>query len=136
MQWDEGLSIGIELIDNQHREWIKRLNDVSTAVESGRGVSRIAETLDFLFGYTRFHFGTEERCMIEHEYPAIDLHRAAHLELTNTLKNLEKDFEEDGATPSLATAVNTLLANWLVRHIREVDGQFGAFLRERGITIS
>jgi hemerythrin len=136
MQWDETLSIGIELIDNQHKEWIQRLNDLSAAIQSGRGATRIAESLDFLARYTELHFGTEERCMIDYKYPELDAHRSKHQELTHTLKNLEEDFDEEGATQSLATAINTFLGNWLVRHIREVDLRFGAFLKERGITIS
>jgi hemerythrin len=135
MQWDESLSLGVELIDNQHKEWIKRLNDVSAAIRPGHGASQIAPALDFLIGYTEFHFATEERCMAEHTYPELDIHKGKHEELRGTLKNLEQDFEEDGATPALATAVDTFLTNWLVRHIREVDLRFGAFLKERGIAI-
>ncbi len=136
MQWDESLSVGVELIDSQHKEWINRLNDVAAAIQSGHGASRIAATLDFLVGYTEFHFSTEERCMTEHQYPELDAHKVKHQELTGTLKNLEQDFEEDGATQALATAVNTFLTNWLVKHIREVDLRFGAFLKERGIALA
>ena len=136
MEWDESLSVGVELIDSQHKEWIKRLNDVSAAIQSGRGASRIAATLDFLVEYTQFHFGTEERFMTDHEYAELDAHKAKHQELTDTIKNLEQDFEEDGATQALATAINTFLTNWLVKHIREVDLRFGAFLKERGIALA
>jgi hemerythrin len=135
MQWDQTLSIGIDLIDSQHKEWIKRLNDVSAAVQAGLGAGRIAEALDFLAEYTQFHFGTEERCMTDHQYPELEAHKSKHQELSDTLKDLERDFDEEGATASLATAINTLLTNWLIRHIREVDLRFGTFLKERGITI-
>jgi hemerythrin len=108
----------------------------SHTAQSGQGVSRIAATLDFLVEYTLFHFGTEEQSMTDHKYPELDAHKAKHQELTSTLKNLEQDFEEDGATQALATAVNTFMTNWLVQHIREVDLRFGAFLEERGITLA
>ena len=136
MQWDESLSVGVELIDSQHKEWIKRLNDVSAAIQFGHGASRIAPILDFLVEYTQFHFGTEERCMTDHQYPELEVHKGKHQELLGTLKNLEQDFEEDGATQALATAINTFLTNWLVKHIQEVDQRFGAFLKGRGITVN
>jgi hemerythrin len=136
MQWDESLSVGIEPIDKQHREWIERLNSVAAAIQAGQGPGRIAETLDFLVGYTQFHFETEQRYMTDHGYPELETHKSKHQELTDTLKDLDRDFEEEGATQALATAINTFLTNWLVRHIREVDLRFGAFLRERGITIA
>lgn len=136
MQWDESLSVGIGLIDKQHREWIERLNDVSAAMHSSQGTRRLVETLDFLRDYTRFHFETEERCMAEHKYPELEDHRRKHQELAQTLTRLEEDLEEEGITPALTEAVNTLLGNWLVQHIREVDQRFGTFLRDRGIEIS
>jgi len=109
MQWDESLSIGIGFIDKQHREWIQRLNDVSAAMQSPHATKRVVETLDFLRDYTCFHFETEERCMADHKYPGLDDHRRKHQELTQTLTRLEEDFEEEGITPALTEAVNTLL---------------------------
>lgn len=135
MQWDDSLSIKVGLIDQQHREWIQRLNDVSAAMRSPEATKRIVETLDFLRDYTRFHFESEERCMADHKYPEFDDHRKKHQELTQTLASLEEDFDEEGVTAPLTEAVDTLLANWLRQHIREVDQRFGAFLKDRGIEI-
>lgn len=135
MQWDESLAIGVGLIDEQHREWIQKLNDVSTAMHSSVGTKRFVETLEFLRDYTRFHFETEERCMSEHKYPELDDHRKRHQELTQTLTRLEEDLDEEGITPALTEAVNTLLGNWLVLHIREVDQRFSSFLKDRGVVI-
>jgi hemerythrin len=135
MQWDESLSIGIGLIDAQHREWIQRLNDVSTAMHSTKETKRFVETMEFLRDYTRFHFETEERCMADHKYPELDDHRAKHQELTQTLTRLEDDFDEEGITPALTEGVNTLLSNWLIQHIREVDQRFSTFLKDRGLEI-
>lgn len=136
MQWDNSLAVGVDLIDDQHQEWIKRLSDVATALQSGHGFGRIAETLDFLVEYTQFHFGTEEQCMASHGYPELEAHAKKHHELLATLKDVEQEFDEEGITPALPGAINTLLTNWLVRHIREVDQRFGEFLKERGIAVA
>ena len=45
------------------------------------------------------------------------------------------DFREEGATYTLAESLNTLLGNWLIKHIKAVDQEFGTFLKEKGITI-
>jgi len=136
MQWDESLSIGVALIDNQHKEWVQRFNEVAAAIQSGEAPNRVMETLDFLFEYTQFHFEAEERCMADTKYPELDDHKQRHEELRKTLKNLEQDFDEEGVAPTLAHAIDTLLSKWLVQHIREVDQRFGAFLQERGIVVS
>jgi hemerythrin-like metal-binding protein len=73
--------------------------------------------------------------MSEHKYPELDDRRKRHQELTQTLTRLEEDLDEEGITPALTEAVNTLLGNWLVHHIRKVDQGFSAFLRDRGVVI-
>lgn len=131
MQWDQSLSIGVPQIDQQHQEWIDRLNAVTLATQAGQGQSRVVEALDFLVDYTEYHFESEERLMADERYPELDEHRQKHRELTRTLANLEQDFDEDGVTPALVQAIDTLVGNWLVQHIQEVDRRFGVFLRNR-----
>lgn len=135
MEWSDNLSIGVELIDEQHKTWIGHLNKVANALETAQGPAVIAMTLDFLSDYTGFHFSTEEKHMTANDYPGLDDHKAKHAELKATLNDLMHDFEEDGATKPLADAVNTFLGNWLIDHIRDVDQAFGAFLDEKGIVL-
>ena len=61
--WTSDLSVGIELIDGQHKMLIKHLNDLSQSLESGEGPAKIATTLNFLIDYTNFHFTAEEKHM-------------------------------------------------------------------------
>jgi len=135
IQWNDDLSVGIELIDEQHRMLIERMNAVSAATEAHHGVEKIAKTLDFLVEYTEFHFSTEEKHMAAHGYPGLPEHHTKHEELKDILRDLEQDFKEEGATYTLADSINTLLGNWLVKHIKAVDVPFGAFLKEKGIVL-
>ena len=132
IQWDESLNVGIELINDQHKMLIQKLNDLSDAVENVQGAERIVQTLDFLIEYTDFHFGTEEKHMNELGYPAMNVHKAAHKDFKGTLKNLYDDFDEEGATQPIAESINTFLVNWLVKHIQGTDVEFGKFLIEQG----
>jgi hemerythrin len=136
LQWDESLSVGIELIDEQHKQWIERLNDVDAAIESHRDIHQIANTLEFLVDDTRLHFGTEERRMRENDYPELDDHKAIHEKLRGKLDNLVDDFREEGATDTLGEAICTLLFNWLSNHIKDVDQAFGTFVKEKGILLT
>ncbi len=136
MQWEDSLSVGIESIDDQHKTWFDRFNSVVEAIESGHPSSQIANTLDFLADYTEFHFSTEEKSMSANAYPGLEEHKAEHEELTRALNNLVQDFEEEGVTRPLTDSINTLLANWLVKHIKSADTQFGAFLKEKGIALT
>ena len=134
MQWEAALSVGVDLIDEQHKKWIGGLNDVATAVEARRGPTEVSRALEFLVDYTQSHFSTEEKLMVESSYPGLDEHRAKHAELRETLQELVKDFDEEGANAKLADAVRSFLSNWLVKHIRDVDTRLGAFVRQKGLT--
>ncbi len=133
IQWDDSLSIGVDLIDGQHKMLIRRLNEVSEAIEMNQGEGAIAKTLDFLIDYTKFHFSSEEKQMAEQNYPGLDLQKQQHEEFKNSLRQFEEDFKEDGATPSLASHIRDFLFNWLIRHIKDVDHKFGEFLNNKSI---
>ncbi|HYW79672.1 MAG TPA: bacteriohemerythrin [Thermoguttaceae bacterium] len=136
LQWDNSLSVGIELIDGQHQMLIQRLDEFAAAVQANLGVTQIVKTLTFLIEYTEFHFDAEEKHMADSGYPGLESHHQMHEDLKTTLAGLEQDFREDGATEVLAESIHTLMVNWLVKHIREVDTQFSAYLKDKGITIS
>ena len=131
-EWDDSLSIGINLIDEQHKMLIQRLHDVSETIEMNQGEGTIAKTLDFLLDYTDFHFSTEEQHMSEQNYPGLDHQKKQHEDFKNSLKQLEEDFEEEGATQALANHIKAFLLNWLIKHIKEVDHKFGEFIKEKG----
>ena len=96
LQWDDSLSVGIKLIDRQHKQWIDHFNHAADAVASQQGVLQINKTLGFLIDYTETHFATEEKHMAANNYAGIDDHKAKHDELRRTLADLVQDFEEDG----------------------------------------
>ena len=136
IKWDESLSVGVSLIDEQHKAWIERLRNVEIAIESGRGMQQIVGTLDFLVDYTQFHFSTEEKYMSQTGYPDMENHRARHKDLKETLDGLVEDFREDGVTEKLGEAIGTFLSNWLREHIRNVDLAFAAYLKEKRVQLT
>ena len=132
IEWDDSLSVGVDLIDEQHKMLIQRIKDLSEAVGSSRGRGQIGKTLGFMIDYTEFHFSTEEKHMTKLGYPDFDIHKQQHEEFKSTLSHMVEEFEEDGATAGLNEGVNTFLINWLVKHIKSIDSKFGKFLQEKG----
>ena len=133
IEWTQDLSVGINLIDEQHKMLFQRLNDLAIAIDMSQGEKKIASTLDFLVDYTNFHFSTEEKNMNQLDYSGTDYHKQQHQEFVNTLNHLVEDFKEEGATRALSTAINVFLNNWLINHIGTVDVQFGKFLSSKGL---
>ena len=128
IEWTESLAVGDDMIDEQHKELITKLNDLSVAVEEHREGALVVKTLSFLSEYTKFHFSEEEKKMQASGYPYYEEHHKLHQDFIGKLKELEQDFYEDSVTRALGEAVNTFMWNWLVDHIKEVDRNFGKYL--------
>ena len=136
VKWTADLATGIELIDEQHKQLIEHLNNLSKAVAAQQGPAEVSSTLSFLIDYTDFHFSMEERNMEAHHYPAFETHKALHDEFKAILDKMEVEFRDDGPTPILAESIDTLLVNWLMKHIQVVDREFGAFLESNGMAVT
>lgn len=135
MQWDESLAVGVGLIDEQHKQLIKRLDDLAKAVGENQGPTAVASTLSFLSEYTEFHFSEEEKHMAALNYPGLADQKAMHQEFRTVLKSLDVDFETDGASDFLAKQVDTFLITWLAKHIQQSDSKFGKFLQNQGVDL-
>ena len=136
VEWTDDLSVGIEKIDEQHKMLITKLNDLTEALSKFLGSAKISSTLNFLIEYTHFHFSAEEGFMEESGFPTLEQHKLKHAEFIDTLKNIEREFVEEGATEMLAVDIDTLLINWLLGHIRGVDVGFGKYLNENDLSVS
>jgi len=134
--WTDDLSVGVELIDEQHKQLIEHLNNLTQALALQQGGREVSDTLGFLIDYTDYHFSMEERNMEAHGYPGFEVHKAMHDEFKAILDKMETEYVEDGPTPILAESIDTLLMNWLLKHIRVVDVEFGTFLKSKGISLS
>ncbi len=133
--WTKDLSVGLELIDEQHKMLIKHLSDLNEALKEGKGPTKIASTLNFLIDYTNFHFNAEEKYMAANDYPELENHQKMHREFKTTLANFDEELVEEGATKILADSIDTLLVKWLFEHISQVDVAFGKVLKAKGIEI-
>lgn len=130
-EWDDSLSIGVEEIDRQHRELIKRLDALAEAVMSGKGKERIENLIDFMERYAKEHFATEERYMDMYSYPGSEQHRKEHARFWTAVKRLRDMLEREGESDYMAISVERFLMDWLILHIKSTDMEFGRFLKEK-----
>ncbi len=129
IEWTPDLSVGIEFIDNQHKELFAKIKNLVVACNEKRGQEIIIETLQFLENYTIEHFGAEESAMQKHNYPEYPSHKSQHEEFKKDIRDLKKGIDKEIDRLFVADRVSNYLVNWLVLHIRKVDKALGAFLK-------
>ena len=126
--WNKSLLVGVPTIDEQHKTLIQRLNGVNQAVSVRQGGREVLKSLDFMEEYAELHFTTEEALMKEHAYPGQAAHLVQHGEFKKAVSAIHQDILEEGATSEIADAIQKLLVNWFVNHIKTVDRKLGKFM--------
>jgi hemerythrin-like metal-binding protein len=131
IDWTDSLSVGIDIIDEQHKVLIKIINDLHEAMKAGQSKSIIKDVLARLIDYTGFHFSTEEKLMDKYGYPEAAGHKKIHKDLVDDVLELQKKLDKSELT--LGVHVLTFLKTWLNDHILKTDMKFGGFLKQKGI---
>jgi len=136
MEWTEDLSVGIEEIDEQHRELFSRINGLVEAIKSATCKYRIPEVIQFLEDYIVTHFSAEERYMMRFDYPDFTFHRTQHGIFMQNFIELKKELEklEGGkkrGSYELSVTTNQVVVDWILDHIAKVDRKLGEFLKDR-----
>ena len=123
--WSEGLSLGVPVIDEQHRRLVDLINAVGDSLrdDTQRGGGAVMQEL---IRHTELHFRTEEALMHAHGAHNAERHRQEHRVLLSDLRSLGAGLE----ATSVMLALQHLKA-WLVRHIDTSDRELATELRER-----
>jgi len=129
VEWRESLAIGVEVIDNQHKELIRRFDRLLNACQEGKGVEELNKLQLFLVEYVNTHFNDEEAIQIKHRYPGYEAHRSEHISFTERLNKLNLETEAEGVSAYHVVETNSMLLKWLLNHISKVDAELGTFLK-------
>lgn len=130
--WTPDLAVGVNEIDEQHKELFKKIDNLHAAMSKGMGKEEIARTLKFLEDYVEMHFGNEEKMMIGKKYPDYNSHKAQHEIYKRNIASLKEEFNTKGASLGLVLQVNSSVCDWIIKHIQEIDKALGKFLKQQG----
>ena len=131
LKWTEELSVGVDVIDTQHKELFASTEALLKAVEQGEGFGEVTKVVAFLEEYVENHFQMEEMYMKRYSYPDYPRHKIEHTTFISDFYDLRQDLDSDGVTPELTVRLADRVGDWLVNHIGLMDKALGAFLRER-----
>jgi hemerythrin len=130
LEWTEALSVGVDLIDEQHRELFRRTGKLLDGLKRG-APEEIDGLVRFLYEYAVKHFGTEEQLMRASEYRGYARHKAEHDRFIADLIALSSERERVGGGAFMAVKLNHWLAQWLREHVSGTDAELGRHLARR-----
>jgi len=132
MPWTPSLSVGVELIDEQHKTWFEKADKLFEAGKNNQAKEYVGELLEFLDSYTKKHFADEEQYMLSIHYPGLEEKKRAHTAFIAELTKLRSQYKESGGNLTVIINANKMVIEWLTKHISNMDKKIGDFVRQKG----
>jgi len=130
MPWTQNLSVGVAMIDDQHKMWFEKAEKLFEAGRNKQSKEYIGEMLAFLDSYTKKHFADEEKYMQSIRYPGYEDQKKAHTAFIGELEKLRNDYNTSGGSLLVILNANQMVIDWLTKHISNMDSKIGQFARE------
>jgi len=130
MVWEEKWAIGDKLVDLQHQELLKLLNELLFACTDETMVDYIPNALNFLVQYTVTHFDDEEALQKECGFPYYEEHKKMHEDLKVTVGKLVAKYKKSGSSLELRDDLNNVLVTWLANHIEVEDHKIRDYIKK------
>lgn len=129
--WEDKYSVGVKLIDDQHKKMFAVINELVEIIASTPTKEQVSHIIESLVQYKKFHFITEEKYFKEFNYEEAEEHIAKHHEFSERLETIQKKFGDD--TLGLAFALVDFLEDWLIEHLLVVDHRYVKCFSEHGL---
>ena len=117
------------MFDEQHHQQVDILNRLNAFIKDTTLVKQgLPELLKELSDYTKYHFSTEEKLMVDRGYGDIREHLAEHAFFIERIVLFRKAFESNDM--NVLDEMLYFLMIWLQDHILIVDHKLCAFLNQ------
>ncbi|MDR1618463.1 MAG: bacteriohemerythrin [Treponema sp.] len=128
VEWDESYSLGIPIIDRQHKKLIDMTNTLYKGCLAGDGAAQtwFMRTIHDAVEYVRYHFTTEEKLLQRIGYPEFAAHKKQHEDFVRKIIEEVQSFN-DGKRFVPNNFVR-FLRDWVLAHIAVSDKLYAKYL--------
>ena len=120
--------IGVEEIDNEHRELFRIINETQELLDNqilDDKYDRIREMVERLGKYAEEHFRHEEEYMESIKHPELELQKRQHLFFCDKINGITTSFASEEEQQAVLEDLLKYLVTWLYRHIISSDLMIG-----------
>ena len=128
LNWTPDLSVGIEVIDSQHKRIVEYINLLHDARIRG-DKDAIHRVIEELVDYTLSHFSFEESMMEEAHYRFLAPHKKVHELFVRRVGEFQQRFKLGEDVSIVAADMQNTLVTWLMNHIKREDMDYGPTVR-------
>ena len=126
--WSDSLSVGVPAMDEEHRQFIARVNALNTAIIDSEDKATVALAMDLMLAEAAQHFAHEEQLLGEWRFPDAAAHRTKHAELQGRFERVMREFAQSEL--GFVWALKGLqMKQLLVEHLLKEDMKYRDFLQ-------
>lgn len=131
-QWTESMSVGIPLLDEDHKALIRLINRLHAGLAAGAEFVELEDIFDRLVAYIEFHFTREEKVMEAGGYPGAAAHREEHEGFTQAIYEMRDRYAREG-DQTMTAELPDYLKNWLNHHILLQDMAYKPYVQNNAL---
>jgi len=120
--WKEEYNLEIDIINAQHKKLVDIINRLYQSFIDKNHNNILADIIDELIDYTKYHFSVEEEYFAKHNYQKAKEHILYHRDFVRKISEFKADV--DAGKMSTVYKMMTFLQDWLVNHIIKEDVQY------------
>ena len=128
--WSKNYSMGIKLIDDQHKGLLDFVNDLFNHSSGKEDEERayFKDVIQVAVSYVKTHFATEEKYMLLTKFDGYAEHKKAHDEFVLTVVQSVKDFESGKRLVLEKFAY--FLKDWVLSHVAGMDVLYSRYFKK------
>ncbi|TSC51938.1 MAG: hemerythrin [Parcubacteria group bacterium LiPW_41] len=135
IEWKPEYSVGIKLIDEQHQNFFRIVNNIFGLVEGKQeSHDNLKKAIFDLSDYALYHLTTEEEYFEKFDYPDSIHHKEIHdlfrKKMMVYVQAIQNDVHSD---KNLVVEVVGFAGNWLADHILRMDKKYTETFRLHGL---
>jgi hemerythrin-like metal-binding protein len=127
IEWNNGYTLGIPKIDQQHRILLDLINKFIENQKDPENLHQTRLILTKLVNYCKYHFKTEETLIEIFNYGHADNHKKEHTDFTALMEKTILDY--DNGTIASADHLAGFFISWILEHILIHDRNYAVHIR-------
>jgi hemerythrin len=128
VEWDAKFSVGIPLIDEQHKKLIELTNGLYQGCLAGDDAARefFFKAIRSALDYVNYHFSAEEKLLENVKYPELAQHRKQHEDFVRRMVEDVKSFQD--GRKFVPNNFVRYLKDWILSHIAIMDTKYARYI--------
>jgi hemerythrin-like metal-binding protein len=131
-EWSETMSVGVELLDSDHKALIQLINRLHKALEDDADPSQLKDVFAKLALYVERHFEREEQVMKACGYPETSQHQEEHRRFAENMR-YQRDRYFGAGERGVGEDLLVSLKDWLNHHILIQDMAYKPYVEENDL---